>query len=391
MKVLSNKEYSHVIAWMPSGKSFTIRKPKLFAALVLPQEFKQAKQSSFTRKLHRWGFMRHYRGCDAGAYFHKDFQKGRLDLAERMTCFTGKATTSETLSASATQKQKQRPKRPSKSKAAKPVAAAKLRPSTAPRSAPAPQKQLQQQPATLPPPPSQTRSMKPDLHLRNAMAGAHNSNNAATYRTAPHAAVESELHLRNVMERAQNNNNAQSLALPGLRDLDTNTLLALHQQQQQHPACSIIQGVPDLTAQIEMELSRRLLQQRIEAATANRLAFLQQEREQEKREAAQQHASWMNAELNALQQQLRLQQQQQQQQPSPYMPAWNNNHHHYQQQPTSNPSLNDTLLALAAAQNFHLDDNNNNNKAASHQSSHHQINYATQRLPSTNIEGAKTA
>lgn len=74
---------------MPSGKSFQILKPKQFTNQVLPVEFKSAKFSSFTRKLHRWGFMRHYRGEDAGAYFRKDFQKGRVDLVEEMTCYKG--------------------------------------------------------------------------------------------------------------------------------------------------------------------------------------------------------------------------------------------------------------------------------------------------------------
>jgi hypothetical protein len=86
MKALSNKNFSHAITWMPSGKSFSIVKPKAFVAEILPDHFKSAKYSSFTRKLHRWGFMRHYRGEDAGAFYHKDFQKDRLDLVEEMTC-----------------------------------------------------------------------------------------------------------------------------------------------------------------------------------------------------------------------------------------------------------------------------------------------------------------
>lgn len=53
---------------------------------ILPDHFKSAKFSSFTRKLHRWGFMRHYRGEDSGAFYHDDFQKDRLDLVEQMTC-----------------------------------------------------------------------------------------------------------------------------------------------------------------------------------------------------------------------------------------------------------------------------------------------------------------
>ena len=89
MKVLSDRRFSHIITWMPSGKSFTIVKPKAFVAEILPGHFKSAKYSSFTRKLHRWGFMRHYRGDESGAFYHEEFQRGRLDLVEKMTCHKG--------------------------------------------------------------------------------------------------------------------------------------------------------------------------------------------------------------------------------------------------------------------------------------------------------------
>ena len=86
MTVLSDPKFHHIVEWLPSGKSFVINKPKVFATDILPSKFKSAKYSSFTRKLHRWGFVRHFRGGDSGAFFHPDFQKGRLDLAESMTC-----------------------------------------------------------------------------------------------------------------------------------------------------------------------------------------------------------------------------------------------------------------------------------------------------------------
>lgn len=86
MKVLSNKEFEPIITWMPSGKSFSIVDSKAFVADVLPEQFKSAKYASFTRKLHRWGFMRHYRGEEAGAFYHNLFRKDRLDLVEQMTC-----------------------------------------------------------------------------------------------------------------------------------------------------------------------------------------------------------------------------------------------------------------------------------------------------------------
>lgn len=91
LKVLSDKKNSHIITWMPSGKSFNILKPKAFVGVILPEHFKTAKYSSFTRKLHRWGFVRHYRGEEAGAFYHKDFQRDRLDLVEKMTCHKAEA------------------------------------------------------------------------------------------------------------------------------------------------------------------------------------------------------------------------------------------------------------------------------------------------------------
>ena len=86
MKVLSDQKFAEIITWMPSGESFSIVKPKDFVAGILPDHFKSAKYSSFTRKLHRWGFVRQYRGEEAGAFYHKDFKKDRLDLVEKMTC-----------------------------------------------------------------------------------------------------------------------------------------------------------------------------------------------------------------------------------------------------------------------------------------------------------------
>jgi hypothetical protein len=87
MEVLSRKEYADIIAWTPSGKAFNVINSKKFTAGILPTHFKGAKYSSFTRKLHRWGFVRHYRGEEAGAFHHKHFQKDRLELVEKMTCF----------------------------------------------------------------------------------------------------------------------------------------------------------------------------------------------------------------------------------------------------------------------------------------------------------------
>jgi hypothetical protein len=89
MRVLTNKQYEHTITWMPNGKSFAIVKPEAFVAEILPMHFKAAKYASFTRKLYRWGFTRVAdEDEDSEEFYHKFFQKGRVDLSLKMTCHT---------------------------------------------------------------------------------------------------------------------------------------------------------------------------------------------------------------------------------------------------------------------------------------------------------------
>jgi hypothetical protein len=87
MKVLSMKKYSHIITWTADGRSFIILRPNAFASEILPKFFKGSKYASFTRKLHRWGFQRHLRGSETGAFFNKNFQMGRPDLLDKMACY----------------------------------------------------------------------------------------------------------------------------------------------------------------------------------------------------------------------------------------------------------------------------------------------------------------
>lgn len=81
------KKFSHIVSWTQDGKSFTILRPKAFATEILPKFFKESKYSSFTRKLHRWGFQRHLSGSETGSFFNKNFQMGRPDLLDKMTCY----------------------------------------------------------------------------------------------------------------------------------------------------------------------------------------------------------------------------------------------------------------------------------------------------------------
>mmetsp|Transcript_34804 Transcript_34804/g.73437 ORF Transcript_34804/g.73437 Transcript_34804/m.73437 type:complete len:289 (-) Transcript_34804:195-1061(-) len=84
LEVLDRSDLDDIIDWMPHGRSFIVKKPKLFTTNVLPRFFKQTKFLSFTRQLNLWGFKRITRGVDAGAYYHELFLRGRPYLAMRM-------------------------------------------------------------------------------------------------------------------------------------------------------------------------------------------------------------------------------------------------------------------------------------------------------------------
>lgn len=100
MQVLSDEHYSHVITWMPNGRSFVILRPKAFVSDILPKHFKSAQYASFTRKLVRWGFTRCEDGT--GEFFHPQFLKGRLDLAEKMACLGPSSNSKSSLAKNST-------------------------------------------------------------------------------------------------------------------------------------------------------------------------------------------------------------------------------------------------------------------------------------------------
>ena len=74
-----------VVAWLPDGKSFVVVKPDEFVAHVLSPIFKQAKYTSFVRKLHRWGFVRLTSGTGTDCFHHPLFNRNRRDLASKIT------------------------------------------------------------------------------------------------------------------------------------------------------------------------------------------------------------------------------------------------------------------------------------------------------------------
>jgi len=85
MEILNSEEHEDIVSWLPHGKAFMIHKKKRFAEEVLPQYFKAAKFTSFTRKLNRWGFTRVTRGTEMGSYFHKFFQRSDPRMCMQMS------------------------------------------------------------------------------------------------------------------------------------------------------------------------------------------------------------------------------------------------------------------------------------------------------------------
>jgi len=73
-----------VIDWAPHGRCFIIKKPKVFAATIMPLHFKHTKITSFQRQLNLYGFKRITKGKDRGAYYHELFLRGRPKLSTKM-------------------------------------------------------------------------------------------------------------------------------------------------------------------------------------------------------------------------------------------------------------------------------------------------------------------
>lgn len=73
-------ELSNIIRWQPHGRCFLVKKPKEFAANVLPRFFDQRKYASFQRQLNLYGFNRITAGPDKGSYYHELFLRTKKIL-----------------------------------------------------------------------------------------------------------------------------------------------------------------------------------------------------------------------------------------------------------------------------------------------------------------------
>lgn len=63
--------YSDIISFLPSGESFKIHKPILFAQEIMPKFFKTRRYTSFQKQLSLYGFKKIRDGPDVGAIGHE--------------------------------------------------------------------------------------------------------------------------------------------------------------------------------------------------------------------------------------------------------------------------------------------------------------------------------
>jgi hypothetical protein len=86
MKLLECGKYDHIISWSPEGRSFVVHNPALLVKEALPLFFeKPLKYTSFTRKLHRWGFVK----VASNSFFNPKFLRGDIASASSLSCHKG--------------------------------------------------------------------------------------------------------------------------------------------------------------------------------------------------------------------------------------------------------------------------------------------------------------
>lgn len=76
---------NHIIGWNPDGKSFSVFRPKEFAAEIMAKHFRrQSRYKSFQRQLNLYAFKRECHGHIKGVYSHELFVRSNRDLCKGM-------------------------------------------------------------------------------------------------------------------------------------------------------------------------------------------------------------------------------------------------------------------------------------------------------------------
>lgn len=85
MAILSRPDLSHIVSWLPHGRSWKVHKPREFECKVIPTYFEHSKFSSFIRQANGWGFRRMIsKGPDRNSYYHEMFLRGQPHLIKLM-------------------------------------------------------------------------------------------------------------------------------------------------------------------------------------------------------------------------------------------------------------------------------------------------------------------
>lgn len=82
--ILSRKDLSDVVTWLPHGRAWRVLKPREFEVRVIPTYFEHNKFSSFIRQANGWGFRRITKGPDRNSYYHELFLRGIPHLSKGM-------------------------------------------------------------------------------------------------------------------------------------------------------------------------------------------------------------------------------------------------------------------------------------------------------------------
>lgn len=78
--------FENIVSWSPEGRSFVVYNPTLLVKEALPLFFDTPlKYTSFTRKLHRWGFVK----VSTNSFFNPRFRRGDLAGAASLSCQRG--------------------------------------------------------------------------------------------------------------------------------------------------------------------------------------------------------------------------------------------------------------------------------------------------------------